>query len=324
MKTYTFSDLYYLLRRYNKEKKTNVDLYDLLDLNKKKYKYKILPHDVFKQYSPKVLYEDNNYLCMYKPPFWQVTVTNKPENYKFEHPSVNKGRNLFQNWLFENLDYPLRDSHEFGYGICNRLDVNTSGVVLVAKNEHAYKYLRGVISKHLMTDKRYFTIVEGIIESNGIIKTFINTEFQNKSSYSKLSDKGKPSITKYYIIAHLKFNDKEYTLLDVHIKTGRTHQIRVHMNMLSTHIIGDNLYNDKEDFDMELDLTDRIFLHAYYYKFQHWDGSEIIAHAPIATDLLGVIDKMELIDEYIKDKDKLKDFLLTDYESLGTRVENKD
>lgn len=316
MRTYTFSDIYYLLRKYNKDNKSNIDIYDLLDINKTKYKYKILPYDVFKKYDPKVLYEDDNYYGVYKPPYWQVTVTNRPENYKYEHPSVNKGKNLFQNWLYSNLNYELRDNHMMGYGICNRLDVNTSGVVLVARNKYSYKYLRGVISRHLMTDKRYFTIVEGSIENNGIITTHIDTEPQNKSSFSKLSDKGKPSITKFYIIAHLKYKNRDYTLLDVHIKTGRTHQIRVHMNMLSTHIIGDNLYNDVDDFTDELNLTDRIFLHAYYYRFQHWDKTEIPIYAPLASDLLEVIDKMELNDKYVNDKEKLKDYLTINIHSF--------
>jgi hypothetical protein len=202
---------------------------------------------------------------------------------------------MLQVWLHQSLykKYDLYDDIHAGYGICNRLDINTSGIVLVAKNEPSYTYLRNSINDHIHTVKRYFALVDGLIDENGQISVKIDCTKNGLSQkcFNTTAEGGNYALTYFFVICHLKDkNGKDYTLLDVHIKTGRTHQIRVHMKMLNTNIIGDGLYTKNLDtFKYESALVPRIFLHAYYYKFTDQNGENISVFYPLAIDLLDAI-----------------------------------
>src|SRR5690606_15070821 len=99
------------------------------------------------------------------------------------------------------------------------------------------------------------------------------------------------AITDYEILAYLKDNNgNEYTLLNIRIRTGRTHQIRVHMRMLNTYIIGDHIYTkDYDSFKIESELVPRIFLHAYNYNFIDQDNKHIKVYSPLPDDLLDAL-----------------------------------
>lgn len=302
---YSFQELYKLISMYNKSHSTNIDINDLLatdhphDYSRKdKYKYK----EWFKANMPKVIFEDSNYFGIYKPPYWIVNVGN-PDKSTFD---VNKhrGENMLQVWLNENLKYELSENIDLGYGICNRLDVNTSGIVIVAKDIKAYNILRKKINDHEETDKHYFTIVEGKIDLSGKIATKISCISKKLSNVCFNSEKGKYALTFFNVITHLKDSDgKIYTLLDITIKTGRTHQIRVHMKMINTHIVGDPLYTENfETYSRETKLVPRICLHAYYYKFVDLSGKDVKIYCPLADDLLTAIkDKFEPAGKMSKD-----------------------
>src|SRR3989304_7839652 len=112
---YTYNELYDLVDNYNKKHKTNIDINELVDPSYKKLaKYGHFDKDLFKKYDPKVIYEDNDFFGIYKPPHWTVNVGGGPNKDTFD-VLKNMDKNLLQVWLYKNLKYPLREDINKGY-----------------------------------------------------------------------------------------------------------------------------------------------------------------------------------------------------------------
>ncbi len=139
----------------------------------------------------------------------------------------------------------------------NRLDMDTSGILVVAKNPFGHQQM----SKQFDEDKvvkKYLVLVEGVVEKeNGEINKCIGKD-ENDSVKNVVLENGKPSRTKYWVVEQYK----EATLLEVQITTGRTHQIRVHMDHIGHPVLGDTLYNKPSK------LIDRQALHSYSLEFK--------------------------------------------------------
>ena len=142
----------------------------------------------------------------------------------------------------------------------NRLDKDTSGLVVFAKCE----YIQEELKNQMTTDdfkKEYTTIVEGILDNK---KGIINSPISRKEGSiieRCIDDQGAPSITEYEVLNENK--DKNYSLIRCNLKTGRTHQIRVHFSSIGHPLLGDDLYGGK------LDLIDRQALHCSKISFIH-------------------------------------------------------
>ena len=142
----------------------------------------------------------------------------------------------------------------------NRLDKDTSGLVVFAKCE----YIQEELKNQMTTDdfkKEYTTIVEGILDNK---KGIINSPISRKEGSiieRCIDDQGAPSITEYEVLNENK--DKNYSLIRCNLKTGRTHQIRVHFSSIGHSLLGDDLYGGK------LDLMDRQALHCSKISFIH-------------------------------------------------------
>lgn len=309
MISYSYNQLFNLVERYNNKHKTNVNVNELLEPNYGRIdKMGGIDKTKFGKYQPKVLYEDNDYFGIYKPPYWIVNVGNPNRDSWIIEKNMDKP--FLQVWLHQNLEYPLKDSPETGYGICNRLDINTSGIVLVAKSKKNYKHLRKQINDHENTRKKYITIVQGIIEEETTIKTKINCVKVRFSNKCYNSYKGKYAKTRFIPISYFKDDQNNtYTLLDVKIYTGRTHQIRVHLRMLNTFIVSDNLYSPtKKRYQSNIRLFPRIFLHTYYYSFLNIEGQRINVFSGLPDDLYNSLDKLKLVDDELNKKE-LMEFL---------------
>lgn len=140
----------------------------------------------------------------------------------------------------------------------NRLDLNTSGLVIFAKCEYIQECLISQMKDHLFK-KEYLAICDGIFENKyGTINLSIA---RKKDSIIErcISDDGQPSITHYEVLKEFS----NYSLVRCILETGRTHQIRVHMSAISHPLIGDSLYGSLSD------LIDRQALHCYKLKFVH-------------------------------------------------------
>ncbi|MFA4999154.1 MAG: RNA pseudouridine synthase [Parcubacteria group bacterium] len=165
-------------------------------------------------------------------------------------------------------------------GIVHRLDKETSGVVVVAKTQEYFEYLKNLFGeKGIM--KKYIALVHGEVKSDkGIIEKPIGI----KSGTVKRTIHGgkmiKEAITEYKVIKRYE----GYTLLEASPKTGRTHQIRVHLASIGHPVVGDKLYGGKKE-KRSLLKPERQFLHAAEIKFEAKPGELVTFTAPLPDDL---------------------------------------
>ena len=172
-----------------------------------------------------------------------MLVVNKPKN-MLTHPTYKEKNNTLVNALLYRYGKEgLSDINgEFRSGIVHRLDRNTSGLLMVAKNNQAHIHLANQI-RDKIARRKYLAIVEGVVkEDNGVIETYIGRDPIHKEKMAVLKDEGKYSITEYKVIERFKAN----TYIKLELKTGRTHQIRVHMRHIGHKIVNDSLYGARK------------------------------------------------------------------------------
>ena len=170
-------------------------------------------------------------------------------------------------------------------GIVQRLDVGTSGVMVVALSEHAYTVLKRAF-KERTVDKRYHALVQGHPDpSSGTIDAPIGRHRSNDWKFA-VTESGRASVTHYDTVeAHVAAS-----LLDVHLETGRTHQIRVHFSALHHPCCGDLTYGADPTLAKKLGLQ-RQWLHARYLAFEHpADGRRVEITSPYPADLQHALD----------------------------------
>ena len=176
------------------------------------------------------------------------------------HPGVKNPKHTLLNGIIN--DYPnIKDVGDPDRpGIVHRLDKETSGIIIIAKNNRSFESLYNMF-KSREIHKEYIGLVKGVIKQNeGTIKSPIARHPKLKIKQAVVEN-GKKSITNYQLIKIIK----NYSLLRIHILTGRMHQIRVHLSSIGHPVVGDTLYGKKSK---ELD-DGRHFLHANKITFNH-------------------------------------------------------
>lgn len=165
----------------------------------------------------------------------------------------------------------------------NRLDMDTSGVLILAKNSFSHQQMALQFQENTVI-KKYLAIVEGVVlKDEDIIDLPIGRE-EEKSIKKVVTKDGKMAITKYNVIKRFK----DSTLLEVQIYTGRSHQIRVHLNHIGHPIIGDTLYNKPSD------LINRQALHASQLVAKHPRTNEKIEfNAPLPLDIKNMMKSLK-------------------------------
>ena len=170
-------------------------------------------------------------------------------------------------------------------GIVSRLDVGTSGLMVVAKSEYAYSVLKQAFRSRTV-DKKYHALVQGLPDP--VVGT-IDAPIGRHPSYDykfAVMDKGKPSVTHYEVIEAFR----AASLLDVHLETGRTHQIRVHFSALRHPLAGDLTYGADPRLAARLGL-ERQWLHASGLGFEHPTRHEWVTYSsPFPADLQHALD----------------------------------
>lgn len=169
-------------------------------------------------------------------------------------------------------------------GIVHRLDKHASGVMIVAKNNQAFKYLKDQF-KNRQTKKRYTVLVEGVLDQP---HETINLSIERSKTHGRMAAKppeqgGREAITHYDVIEQFP----HHALLDVVIETGRTHQIRVHMFSKGHPVVGDTLYRMKK---LAVRDIGRLFLHATELTITLPDGEMKTFRAEIPKELEEVLE----------------------------------
>ena len=267
-------------KKVNIKDKIKLEVPELKKLEIKPYKYKL-----------DIIYEDND-----------VMVINKPAGLVV-HPGAGNFDNTLVNALI-NYDKKNLSSinGELRPGIVHRLDKDTSGVIIVAKNNFAHTHLSKQFNEHSI-DRKYIALVWGKLRpQKGEIKTFITRSSKNRQLMDVSQTKGKLAITNYKTI-EIYENPRVPTLslVEYKLKTGRTHQIRVHMKFKGNPILGDKSYKKKlkklKDVDPELNeiikKIDRQCLHAKSLGFLHpTKNQRLFFESKLPNDLHKIVKKL--------------------------------
>ncbi len=239
-----------------------------------------------------VVYEDSDLLVVNKQPFLVV------------HPTKN-----YQSGTLANaLAYRLQEKNErWKIRFINRLDRDTSGLVLVAKNGHAQDAVSSQMEKGT-TVKKYLALVHGLFEEpDGRVDLPIDKDPDHKARRMVRAD-GYPSTTLYRVLQSWDVPDLGpdfapwagepriggYSLVELTLLTGRTHQIRVHMTHLGHPIAGDELYGQLYGYEAGTDVLDRQALHAYSLRLaQPMTGEPIELKTAMPADMAECIERIE-------------------------------
>ena len=237
-----------------------------------------------------VIYEDKSILIINKPKGMVV------------HPGAGNYENTLVNALLYKYKKNLSDINgTLRPGIVHRIDKNTSGLVVIAKNNETHENLSKQFSEHTITRVYQLMIWGKLRPSSGKIDTFITRSSKNRQLMEVSRSKGKQAITNYKTIEIFE-NDKTPTLslVECKLETGRTHQIRVHMTHLGNSIVGDDKYKKRykklKNIDMGLESLisklDRQFLHAKTLGFIHPKTNEEMIFSSILPQELNSLLKM--------------------------------
>ena len=227
-----------------------------------------------------VLYEDAD-----------LVVVNKPAG-MVVHPAAGHNSGTLVNALLHHVDDLSGIGGELRPGIVHRLDKGTSGVMVVAKHDAAHEALARQFADREV-DKEYVALVWGVVQAGRRIDLPIGRDPNDRQKMSARSRRARSAVTRITRAQHLK----GVTLCQVAIATGRTHQIRVHLNAIGHPIVGDATYGGvrqrvPQDLRPVLRL-ERPFLHAARLAFTHpTDGREMSFEAPLPDDLQQVLDQL--------------------------------
>lgn len=224
-----------------------------------------------------IIYEDDDFLAINKPAGLVV------------HPGANLSEGTLANALVAKYPEISQVGHQFRPGIIHRLDKDTSGVLLIAKNNKALEYGQQIF-KIRSIKKQYQALVCGRLETlHGFIEKPLLLDPRRRKVI--VSEKGKPAKTEFKVKDY--YQDPNtldvYTLLDVILHTGRTHQIRVHFADLGHPLAGDLVYSPKNS---KPESLHRHFLHAKRLQFKLPGGTYLDLEAPLPQDLQNVLNNL--------------------------------
>lgn len=229
--------------------------------------------------SPKIIFEDNSILVLNKPSGW---ITNSA--------STTTDKPVVQGWLKSNFEYPISNVDSLRSGIVHRLDKETSGILVVAKTKEAFEILQKEF-KERQVKKTYIALVHGKFDLNeGEIKAAVGRLPWNRRRFGVLPG-GREAITRYSVLRSMNYEEKEYSLLELSPKTGRTHQIRIHLKFIGHPIAADEFYAGRKTARSDREWCPRLFLHAATISFIHPVTGKLVSYkSDLPDDLKSVLD----------------------------------
>ncbi|MBI3888279.1 RluA family pseudouridine synthase [Candidatus Nomurabacteria bacterium] len=258
----------------------------------------------------KVLYEDKDILAIEKP--WGISVHPAVEQAHYGAGADGKKKETFiTSWIIKNYPKMKGVGEPMGEidrpGIVHRLDRGTSGVMLLAKNQKAHEFLKNQFMGRDIK-KTYVAIVDGWVkEDRGVINKPIGrspSDFRRRLAGRGARGEMREAITEYKVLKRLEITTpkpllnkegRKFTYLELKPKTGRTHQIRVHMKFLNHPVAGDALYNPKSSPLLRLPFAGeekkgiRMFLHAKSIEFKDMKGKTVKIESKIPKEFEKVI-----------------------------------
>ena len=221
-----------------------------------------------------ILYEDDD-----------IIVVNKPKGMVVHPANGNPDGTLVNSLMAICKDSLSGIGGEIRPGIVHRLDKNTSGAIIVAKNDKAHINLSEQIKNHEVK-KTYIALVRGVVkENNATIKMPI-ARSKNDRKKMDVDKNGKEAVTHFKVLKRFK----DCTLLEVNIETGRTHQIRVHLSHIGYPILGDDVYSNGKNKWNEVGQ----FLHAKSLDFKHpITGKEMHIEARLPEYFEKILEELE-------------------------------
>ncbi len=238
------------------------------------------------------LLETSDYLVINKPSGLVVHPDGKKEEYSLvdwilkEYPEIKE--------VGEPLKMEYQGSEKIIYrpGIVHRLDRETSGVMIIAKNQAMYEHLKNQFQDHSIK-KQYLAFVQGWTNDRGIIGEPIGRNANDIRKWATgryVRGVKRDAVTRYVTVKH--FIDQvgeKFSLVHLFPETGRTHQLRVHMKTIQHPIIGDGLYAPHTFGNLNFN---RVALHAEKITFKDLQNSEQTVIAPVSDDFQNILDKL--------------------------------
>lgn len=216
-----------------------------------------------------VVYEDEWLLVADKPAGMVV------------HPSKGHGAGTLVNAL---LGHGIAGGEEFRPGIVHRLDRDTSGLLLVAKDRQVHRRL-GAMIRDRQVDRRYLALVHGDLTApSGTIDAPVGRDPLRRKTMAVGGAAPRQAVTHFTVLERLG----DFTYLEARLETGRTHQIRVHFLAIGHPVVGDPVYARRDPLGLG-----RQFLHSHRLRFQHpVTGEEIRAESPLPADLAAALEAL--------------------------------
>ncbi len=222
-----------------------------------------------------------------------IIVVDKPAGLTVNRSETTKGDTL-QDYLDENFKINVERS-----GIVHRLDKETSGILIVAKNTESFINLQKQF-KERKVKKTYIALVHGIVNADGEVRVPIGRLPWNRKRFGVLAG-GRDAVTKFKILKNnikikqslrsKDLNNEPLSLLELYPETGRTHQIRVHMKYLNHPVFADELYAGRKTARSDREVLPRLFLHASFISFTHPKTGDMLEFkSDIPEELLKIIN----------------------------------
>jgi len=228
----------------------------------------VLPEDI----PLDIVYEDDALLVVNKPAGMVV------------HPGAGHSSGTLVNALLAYCPQIAEVGGPDRAGIVHRLDKDTSGLILVAKDENTRAALQRQFKRRQVV-KTYLALIEDQMHPReGIIEAPVGRDKRQRKKMAVVRS-GRPASTMYRVVEYFA----DHTLLEVRPHTGRTHQIRVHLSWMGHPVVGDRIYGHRR----QRLLQDRHFLHAAQIRFTHpTSGEEVAFMAPLPPELAALLDRL--------------------------------
>ena len=241
---------------------------------------------------PEVVYKDRHFLVLSKP----AGLLMHPFRVGTDHGKLVITEPTLTDWL--KTHYPetkkVGDNPEMRPGLVHRLDRDTSGLVIVARDQETFAYFKSLFQGGGI-QKTYLALVSGKLKNE---KGVIEKPISLKSGTIKRTVHGgkmtKEAVTEYEVIEVFQQGSAWYSLVRVKPKTGRTHQIRVHLASIGHPILGDALYGSKKRSENKAVTVSRLMLHAAALSFTSADKKLIEIEAPPPIDFKTALDDLRI------------------------------